>query len=274
MSGAGGYDEYAFIADLYDYVVPYRERPDVSFYVEHARQAGGPVLELGCGTGRILLPTARAGMRIVGLDLSPHMLDVCRSRLAAEPPAVRSNAHLVGGDMRSFDLDRSFALVTIPFRAFLHLLTVEEQTACLRCVHRHLIGGGLLAFDLFNPSLDLLANAPLDQEMGEEPEFSMPDGRRVTRRFKRVAHDRAAQVSQIELIYDVTHPDGRRERLLHAFSMRYVFRYEAEHLIARCGFELLHVYGEFDKRPFGSTYPGEIICVARKADPGSAGTAR
>ena len=81
-------DEYALIAGLYDHVIPYRERPDVDFYVAAAREAGGPVLELGCGTGRILIPTARAGLEIVGVDLSPRMLAVCRERLRNEAEAL------------------------------------------------------------------------------------------------------------------------------------------------------------------------------------------
>jgi ubiquinone/menaquinone biosynthesis C-methylase UbiE len=85
MSLAGGYDEYGFVADLYDHVALHRERPDVAFFVDAAKASGGPVLEVGCGTGRVLIPTARAGIDIVGLDLSPHMLAVCRRRLQDEP---------------------------------------------------------------------------------------------------------------------------------------------------------------------------------------------
>src|SRR5947209_15436608 len=127
MSGSSGYEEYAFIADLYDHVVPYRDRPDVGFFVEAARTAGGPVLEIGCGTGRVLIPTARAGLDIVGLDLSPHMLAVCRQRLRGESEGVRERVELVQADMRSFELGRRFTLATIPFRPFQHLLTVEDQ---------------------------------------------------------------------------------------------------------------------------------------------------
>src|SRR5689334_17940916 len=118
MSIAGEYDEYAHIAGLYDHVVPYRSRPDVAFFVEAAKEAGSPVLEVGCGTGRILIPTARAGINIVGLDLSPHMLAVCRERLKVEPEPVQSRVRLIQGDMRAFDLGETFTLVTIPFRPF------------------------------------------------------------------------------------------------------------------------------------------------------------
>jgi SAM-dependent methyltransferase len=87
-------DKYALIADLYDHVVPYRERPGVEFFVDAASEAGGPVLEIGCGTGRVLIPTARAGIDIVGLDLSPRMLAVCRERLRLEREPVQSRAML------------------------------------------------------------------------------------------------------------------------------------------------------------------------------------
>ena len=256
---------YEFIADLYDHVVPYRERADVPFFVDAAKDSGGPVLELGCGTGRILIPTARAGIEIVGLDLSPPMLEVCRARLSEEAPDVQSRVQLLEADMRRFDLSRTFKLITTPFRSFQHLITVEDQRACLASVHLHLTEDGHFILDVFNPSLEALTSDNLGEEIGEEPEFTAPDGRRVIRRHKIVERDRFNQVQHVELIYDVTHPDGREERLVHAFPMRYLFRFEAEHLLARCGFEVEQVYADFDKPPYGSTYPGELIFVAKKA---------
>jgi hypothetical protein len=124
---------------------------------------------------------------------------------------------------------------------------------------------GRLIVDLFNPSLDALVGFEEGKEFGDEPEFTVPDGRRVVRRQKIVAHDRFAQVNQVELIYYVTHQDGRPERLVHSFPMRYLFRFEVEHLLARCGFEVEHLYAGYDKSAFGSTYPGELVFVARKS---------
>lgn len=158
----------------------------------------------------------------------------------------------------------AFALVTIPFRPFQHLVTVEEQLACLGSIRRHVKPGGRLILDVFNPSLEGLTQ-PVGVESPPEAEFSMPDGRRVTRRFRIAERDRANQVNQIELIYDITHPDGRAERLVHAVLMRYLFRFEAEHLLARAGFTVQHLYSSYDKSPFGSSYPGELIFVARPA---------
>lgn len=266
MSLGGGYEEYAFVADFYDHVGRYRDRPDVGFFVDAARAAGSPVLEVGCGTGRVLIPTARAGLEIVGLDSSPHMLSVCRQRMRDEPAAVQSKVHLVQADMRTFELGRRFTLATLPFRPFQHLITVDDQLACLRSIRRHLVIEGALILDLFNPSLEFLVNRPLGEELDEEPEFSMPDGRRIRRRHRTVAHDREHQVCDFELVYYVTHPSGREERLVHAFRMRYLFRFEVEHLLARTGFEVEHLYADYDKSPFGSKYPGELLFVARKGD--------
>ncbi len=79
-----------------------------------------------------------------------------------------------------------------------------------------------------------------------------------------MSHDRFNQVNRVELLYYVTHPDGREERLVHAFAMRYLFRFEVEHLLARGGFEVEHVYSDYDGSPYGSRYPGDLIFVARK----------
>jgi SAM-dependent methyltransferase len=223
------------------------------------------VLEIGCGTGRVLIPTARAGVGVVGLDASARMLDRCREFLADEPEVVRRRVQLVEGDMRSFALEERFPLVTIPFRPFQHLLTVEDQLACLTTIHRHLTDDGRLVFDLFNPSLEALVNRQPGQEIAEGEPFGMPDGRRVARSFRIVSADRFAQVNQVELIYDVTHPNGRHERAVHSFPMRYLFRFEAEHLLALAGFAVERLYADFDRSPFGSTYPGDLVFIARKA---------
>ena len=151
MNPARGSDTYAFVADLYDYVEPYRTRSDISFFVEAAQISRGPVLEVGCGTGRILIPTARAGVNVTGLDLSPHMLEICQQRLLNEPEEVQSRVQLIQADMRAFDLASPFTLVTVPFRPFQHLTIVVEEISCLRSIHRHLIETGRLILDLFQP---------------------------------------------------------------------------------------------------------------------------
>jgi SAM-dependent methyltransferase len=257
-------DEYADVALLYDHVVPYATRGDVEFFVDEALAAQGPVLEIGCGTGRVLIPTARAGVSITGLDASSAMLARCREKIAAEPSKVQQCIDLVEADMRAFDLGKKFALATFPFRPFQHLLTTEDQVACLTTVHRHLEHDGRLVLDLFNPSLDYLVNRPLGLEIPEGPATTLPDGRSLERTFKIVNADRFEQINDIELIYNVTDSSGRTRRSVHAFRMRYLFRFEVEHLLARAGFAVEQLYAGFDRSAYGSTYPGELIFVARK----------
>lgn len=264
MNTDAGYDRHAFVAEFYDHVVPYRERRDVDFFVTEAQRAAGPVLEAGCGTGRILIPTARAGVEITGLDISKTMLDICRRRLGREPQEVQQRVRLCEADMRAFALAARFQLATLPFRSFQHLLAPEDHLACLQTLHRHLDPGGKIILDVFNPFLPYLAEEKFGEESEPEPEFTMPDGRQVTRRFRVTGRDRASQIQNIELIYAVRHRDGRQERLVHDFPMRYFFRYELEHLLARCGFEIEALYGDYDRSAFGEKDPGELIFVARK----------
>ena len=110
----------------------------LDFFVQYSQKANGRTLELGCGTGRILLPVAQAGCEITGLDLSPYMLAKCREKLKSQTKEVQSRVKLIQGDMTDFTTGEQYALVTIPFRAFQHLIPVSEQKACLNCVHRHL----------------------------------------------------------------------------------------------------------------------------------------
>jgi hypothetical protein len=132
---------------------------------------------------------------ISGIDLSPHMLAVYRQRLAEEPKAVQERARAFQADMRHFDLGRRFRLVTIPFRAFQHLLTAADELSCLASIHRHLVDDGTLHPGPVQ-SFTGCAGQPADRGgIRGEPPFSRPDGREVRRCHKIVAHDRFNQVT-------------------------------------------------------------------------------
>ncbi len=254
-------------AEFYDHVVPYRERDDIEFYVTEAKRSGGPVLEIGCGTGRVLLQNARAGIECVGLDLSSRMLLLCREKLGLEPPEVRCRVKLIQGDMRHFDLGRQFPLITIPFRPFQLLVTVEDQLSCLDAVYRHLAPGGRLILDVFNPSLPfLIGDDDAFKETRDGPEFAMPDGRKVARHVRIANRDLFNQIQDIELIYYTTYPDGREARVVDSFQMRYLFRFEVEHLLARSGLKTEAIYADFKYNPYGSHYPGEMVFVASRLE--------
>jgi SAM-dependent methyltransferase len=133
-------------AGLYDLIERYTG--DVPFYLRQSRAAAGaPVLELGCGTGRVLLPLARAGIQVTGIDLSPAMLDICRAKLAAEAPETAARATLVEGDMRQFALPCRFGLIICPLYTFIHLRTVADKLAMFQRVAEHLAPGGRLVLE-------------------------------------------------------------------------------------------------------------------------------
>lgn len=260
--GATPYD--SFVADYYDYLPVVAGRRDVDFYVTAARDCGDPVLELGCGTGRITIALAQAGYRVTGLDLSERMLGRCSEKRAALCTAARERIHLVPADMTRFDLGERFRLIIIPFRPFQHLLETEQQLACLECVRLHLVSGGKLIVDFFQTDPRRMHDPAFQWESDAVPEFALPDGRRVKMRDRIAAFHRGEQRNDVEMIYSVTHPDGRRERLVFAFTVRYFFRYEVEHLLARCGFRVAALYGEFDRSALTDNSP-EMIFVAERA---------
>jgi len=259
----GNYDQ-EFIAQNYDAFYDRLHRRDVDFYVDCSREAKGRTLELGCGTGRVLIPTAIAGCRITGLDFAVQMLQVCREKLNRQNPEVQSRVQLIQGDMTNFDLREKYRLITIPFRPFQHLINVPEQKACLNNVHRHLTDDGLLVFDIFHPSLPRLTDTKYLMEMDVEPEMELPDGRIIRRTNRTAGFHPVEQYNDIELIHYIRYPDGRQERRVHAFPMRYFFRAEMEHLLALCGFEIVNFFGNFDKTPFTADSP-EMIFIAKKA---------
>jgi SAM-dependent methyltransferase len=260
---ANAYDRSPFMAEFYDYIEPLATRSDIAFYVGAARDCGGPILELGCGTGRILAPTARAGIEASGLDGSQYMLAACRRRVAGEAVDVQRRINLYCGDMRAFDLARRFRLITLPFRLFQYLLTVEEQLACLAAVRRHVEPNGSVILDVAEPSIHRLAS-PLDAtELVAEEASTLSDGRRIICRHRNVDRDLCSQTFSTELAFHVTHPNGRSENFAHQHRFRYFFRFELEHLLARAGFAITDVYSGFDRCPYGSTYPGDLIFIAR-----------
>ena len=253
--------EDAWTAEVYDYEIAgdWGIR-DVGFYLSLANELPGPVLELACGTGRVALPLARGGARVIGLDISPHMLAVAQRKLDAEEPAVRERVRLVQADMSSFALRERFALILIPFRAFQALLTRDEQRGCLRCCREHLLADGRLAINVFNPRLSRLAQG--EREEGPE-EFTGPDDTTVIWSAT-TTFDLARQLLRSACRYEHTSAAGERTVRKHLLEIRYLFRFEMEWMLESCGFEVDALYGDFERSPFTAESP-EIIVVARNA---------
>ena len=262
----GEYDYREFVAEYYDTAYEAARQKDLDFFVDYARRTGGRTLELGCGTGRVLIPTATAGCEITGLDMSSYMLKICREKLSQQPAEVQGRVKLVQGDMTDFDTGETYSLVTTPFRPFQHLITVDEQKTCLNCANHHLFPGGLLILDLFDPRFQRLIPDPqYMSEIEDVPEMKLPGGRLFRRTNRTVGYHREQQYNDIGLIYYITHPDGRQERLVQAFPFRYFFRYEVVHLLELCGFRVVDIFGDYDHSPL-SNDSAEMIFVAEKRE--------
>ena len=196
----------AGMARLYD---AFQYDADLPWYLELAAAQGGRVLELACGSGRVLLPLARAGHEVVGLDSSPHMLALAREQLDAEEPAVAGRVRLQQGDMREFQLGQTFELAIIAARSFAYLLTRADQQHALAAVAAHLRPGGLLALDLLNPPPAWLLAPPgsLHQDV-----VQYDAARRVTiaRTEAVVSTDLATQIRVIRSAYEVVADDASR----------------------------------------------------------------
>jgi SAM-dependent methyltransferase len=203
---------------------------------------------------------AEAGKRVTGLDLSERMLERAVRKRAALRVEPRERVHLVQGDMAQFDLGEKFRLVIIPFRGFQHLLEARQQMDCLECVRKHLRPGGRLVLDVFQTDAERMHD-PVHHRETLVAEYKTPDGRQVRITERVAAFHRTEQRNDVEMIFSVVHPGGRKERLVFAWTLRYFFRYEIEHLLARCGFRVTAVYGNFDRTPVRNESP-EMIFVA------------
>ena len=246
----------AFYSDarLYDLMFP-GGGPAVDFYRGEAARQGGSVLELGCGNGHKLIPIASDGHPCVGLDLSGDMLVEARRKANAHGVEVE----WVQGDMRAFDLGRTFDLVLVAANSLLHLHEAEDLVSCLRSVRRHLAHGGRLVLDVFNPSVRLLAGA--DGVRRSREALSFPDPHRgqvdveVAERY-----DAPAQVTRGTWYFSTgSEPDF----LVAPLELRSIFPQELPLLLSLAGLRLLDRYGDWSRQPLADDSPLQLcLCEA------------
>jgi len=212
---------------------------DIPFYVDLAVRSGGPVLELGVGSGRVAVPTALAGVRVVGIDSSPAMLELARRR--AKPHNV--DLRLLEADMRMLPDLGTFALVTIPFRALLHLSSDEERRGLLTAVRDRLEPGGMLAFDVFHPDAEDIAETH-DRWLEREPGI-----------WERARWDAAARELELSV---------RTEESEASMRLWWLEPDDWRRLLGEVGFTDVEAYGWFDRSPL---FPGAVdsVWIARRA---------
>jgi SAM-dependent methyltransferase len=236
-------------------------RDDVQFYLEEAGGTRGEILDVACGTGRVLLPLAAAGYRVRGIDLSRSMLAELERKLASAPAAVAKRARFSLADMRDFRLGRSFSLAILPFNSFQALLHVEEARACLAALHRHLLPGGRLVI-----SLNALDRGAADSSSGlwEWESRDPRSGERLFFSYSDRGFDGDSQIGYHEVLYRRQRPGGAEERFRDRFALKFYRPQEVRALLADAGFELLEELGDYDRSPLGSG-PEYIFRAQRKA---------
>lgn len=231
---------------------------DVEFYVDRATRSGGPVLEYGCGNGRILLPTARAGLPVTGVDLSAPMLAHLREQLAREPPDVRGRVTLLLGDMRAARLRGAFALVTCPFNAFLHLYEREDVERFLARVRAHLAPRGRFVFDVSVPDASELARKP-ERAYKTRP-FVYPSVGRV-RYQERFDYDPLRQVLFVAMEFE---PENGAPAFMTPLAHRQFYPRELEALLHYAGFDIEEEIGDFDGKAIHTSRTLALVTHLRR----------
>ena len=222
----GRESDYDSIARLYD---PWSRSviEDVSFYVDEAVRAGSPVVELAVGTGRIAVPVAAAGVRVIGVDSSPGMLEVCREH--AEGAGVAELIDLRLGDLTQPPVDERVRLVMCPFRSLLHMLDDDQRLGALTAARELLVPGGRFVFDVFTPAADDIQDTHgrwLEREHGI---------------FERADWDTRARTLTLSV---------RGDAAATTFTLAWLSPKEWHALLERAGFQVLACYGWFDRRPY------------------------
>jgi SAM-dependent methyltransferase len=260
------FQERGLSVDLYDRMYSQKlpgspVAGDVNFYIQAAKKTGGPILELGVGTGRVALPMANAGLKVTGLDTSSAMLRLLKRKITAFPP--REPVRLVRANMARFSLGRRFPLVIIPFRAFQHLLTPEAQRSCLTCVRRHLAAGGKFILDIFDP---LLGACVPERKSAGWANLRIPDPdrhRKITVTTVHRRNDPLRQVLKEKWVFTVRgRAGGFIRRATREVELRWTYRYEMKYLLELAGFKVLACYGDFRGGP--PRYGAEQIWVATR----------
>ncbi|NPC95356.1 bifunctional 2-polyprenyl-6-hydroxyphenol methylase/3-demethylubiquinol 3-O-methyltransferase UbiG [Nocardioides sp. zg-DK7169] len=241
-------------ARLYDRLFP-GGKQSLDFYGAEADRHGGRVLELGCGTGHKLIPIASAGHPCTGLDLSPQMLTEARRKAIARGVAVE----WLQGDMRDFDLGRTFDLVFIAANSLLHLQGADDLVGCLRSVRRHLAPGARLVFDVFNPSVLMLARADGVRRRRDELSFVDPD-RGVVHVDVEETYDAAAQVTAGTWYFST---DAEADFVVAPLVMRSIFPQELPLLLTLGGLRVVERFGDWSRAPFTADAELQLyVCTA------------
>jgi len=226
---------------------------DLPFYRKWCKKANGPVLELCCGTGRLTIPLARAGVDITGLDIEPAMLNYAKGKRNA----ARLDIEFIKSDIRRFKLGRKFKLIFIPFNSIQNTYALKDIENIFARIKEHLTSDGIFILDIFNPSIKILASCGAPPKTSFN--FTLADGRKVIIK-EQCVYDAAAQVNRVTWHYFINGKRAPGQQL----DMRCFYPQEMDALLKYNGFKVVKKFGGFNETPFISSSPKQIYILRNK----------
>ncbi|MGD2248939.1 MAG: class I SAM-dependent methyltransferase [Candidatus Methanofastidiosia archaeon] len=237
------------VVQYYDETLAMGSPVEIGWFLDKVKEFGGPVLDIGCGTGRIALEIARKGYTVVGVDSSEGMLSIFKKKLFKEPEKIQKRVSIYTGDMGSFDVNKKFQTI-LCVDAFFHNVTVAEEIKCLQKVKTHLNFDGRFIFNIPNPNCEfLMKRADAYTERGTYP-LETGDTLKIE---EAQDIDVLTQVIVTYLRYIRMDSAGKVVDMKESsWKSRYLYYYEAVHLLYRCGFEVESVVGDYRNSPVDS----------------------
>lgn len=252
-------NNFDVIARYYDLLYASRD-DDLDMWLEFLTEIDGNVLEIGCGTGRVMLPLLQNGYNVTGIDISEIALDAAKAKM--KTAGLENEGTLHRADMFSLDLpEKNFAFAFVPINTFMHCLTMADQQNTLRSIYNHLQPGGTVVIDLYHPNPTNLLEADGRTVLADQ--FVDDLTGRMVQWFVARHLDADTQTQQVTYILDEIDDEGVVRRGTFSFPMRYVHRFEMELLLKQSGFEVEEVFGDYDLSAFQSD-SARMIFVAKK----------
>jgi SAM-dependent methyltransferase len=252
---------------MYELIAPYYDlehagyQDDVDLYLNYARAVGAPALELGCGSGRLLKPLAQHGIEVVGVDSSPAML--ARARQYLQEHNALAQVELLEADARALHLNRRFRLAFVALNSFAQFTTRQDQRAVLRVLHEHLLPGGTLILDL--PNADLRRYQQADGQLFHQGVWTDESQQVIVSHFMAATHDEETRVLHLTHFYDIHPQAGPLRRIVVENELALLSQGEAELLVESCGFQIAHLFGDYDLNPCADSSPRLIVVATRES---------
>lgn len=252
--------DFDTIAKFYDLIYSKRT-DDVEMWRDIAASVDGNILEIGCGTGRVMLPLLADNFSVTGIDISDASLAIAKEKIATA--GLEVNATLLNADMRTFDLpQKNFGLAFIPSNTFMHNLSTSDQRATLTRIAAHLSPGGIIAVDVYHPYPSALLEA--DGRMEFAGHLFDDTSAHEVQWFSARELELDEQIQHVTFFLDEIQPGGVLSRHTLKFPMRYVHRFEMTILLEEAGFEVEEILGEYDQSLFYAESPRMIFIARRK----------